>query len=211
MTLQAWLLFFVTAFAVSFTPGPVMMLAMTNGIRVGVRRTLFGVLGTSLGNFLLMLLSSLGLGALLYSSALLFDVVKWLGAAYLIFLGIQLWIAPAVAVAFDGAGAGRRYKPKSNRGLLLQSLFVSVSNPKGLLFFGALFPQFIERAHSQVMQFAVLSTTFLLIDGLWQVVYAMSGRRMVAWLKTPRRLRALNRASGTAFIGAGVFLSAMKK
>lgn len=211
MTLQTWLLFFVTAFAVSFMPGPVMMLAMTNGVSVGVRRTLFGILGTSLGNLLLMLLSSLGLDALLYSSALLFDMVKWLGAAYLIFLGIQLWIESVPTAAFDSAGAGPEPKPKSNGALFLQSLFVSVSNPKGLLFFGALFPQFIERTHSQTMQFAVLSTTFLLIDCVWQLVYSMSGRRMAAWLKTPRRLRLLNRASGAALIGAGMFLSAIKK
>ena len=208
MALETWILFVATAFVLSAIPGPIMILALTNGAQVGVRRTVCGILGTSSGNLLLMALSSVGLGALLYSSALAFALVKWLGAAYLIYLGIQLWRAPAVGIEAPIAAAGA---VRSKRGLFLQSFFVAVSNPKGLIFFGALFPQFIQPGVSQGAQFAILSLTFLAIDCVWQLVYSVGGNRIVGWLKTPRQGRWFNRANGGVLIGTGLLLSTMRK
>lgn len=208
MPLDLYLFFIVTAVVLSATPGPIMMLALRNGMGVGMRRSLFGVLGTSLGNVLLMTLSALGLGALLYSSIVLFEIVKWLGAAYLIYLGIQLWRTAATHSDIEAPVPART---RSNRGLFLQSLFVAVSNPKGLIFFGALFPQFMVSSASPLMQFALLGLTFLTIDCVWQCIYAAGGTRMMRWLRTPRHRTWFNRVSGGAFVGAGFLLAAMKK
>lgn len=206
ISFESFMLYLATVLVASASPGPVMLLAMTNGAQVGMRRTLAGIAGSSLGHLALMAVSFAGLSALLYSSAWLFDVLKWVGAAYLVYLGISLWRHTAVDIAvhddngraLNGAGA-----------LFMRAFMVAASNPKGLVFFGALFPQFIDARAPALPQWAVLAATFFLIDWYWQLAYAWSGRRLVRWLGARRR--AFNRVAAGLFVGAGVLLSATKR
>lgn len=206
MTLNIWLLFITTTFFVSATPGPNMLLAMTHGIHHGVRRTMATCAGLMTGLLLIMLTSAAGLGALLATSEILFSAVKYLGAAYLVFLGIKTWRAQPVALARQEAVSDSPPLARFRAGFL-----VSMSNPKAFIFFTALFPQFMNAHLPQKPQLAILAATFFVIETSWQFAYASGGARLSRWLSSERRLRLVNRCSGGAFIGAGILLSGVSR
>lgn len=179
-----------------------MMLAMSNGNVYGTRKALLGIAGTSLGNLLLMALSAGGVGALLQTSERLLPSLQWLGAAYLIYLGYRLaFTAPASRQHIAGGDYGTRQV--FSRGFL-----VAASNPKGIIFFGALFPQFITPdRHTLPVQLSLLAATFLLIDGLWQLLYAAGGNTLSNWLRNPARTGLINKISGGVLAGSGILIA----
>lgn len=208
MVLETWLLYVVTVFFVSATPGPNMLLALNHGIRFGVRHTLptiFGLL-TALG--LIMTGSALGLGALLATSELAFSVVKYAGAGYLIWLGIKTWRATPAPLDTGSHGAAPQGSPWRR---FATGFLVAMSNPKAFLFFAALFPQFMNASLPQGPQLAVLAATFYVIESSWQFAYASGGARLRHWLSSPLRLKWINRASGGAFGLAGVALTSITR
>ena len=202
MTLSTWLIYLATVLVVSATPGPNMLLAMTHGIRYGLRRTLPTLLGLLLALALIMTASAAGLGALLATSEWLFAGVKYAGAAYLLWLGIKTWRAEPQALdessdTLTGSGwTGFR-----------TGFLVAMSNPKAIVFFTALFPQFMDPAQPQGPQLLILAATFFVIETSWQCAYAAGGARLKAWLNSPRRLKLMNRVAGGSFIAAGVALT----
>lgn len=211
MALESWLLYVVTVFFVSATPGPNMLLAMTHGIHHGLRRTLATCLGLMCGLGLIMAGSVAGLGALLMASEQLFTAIKYVGAAYLIYLGIKTWRAtpqPVAELRDEGEVAS---KAVSSRAMFRTGMLVSLSNPKAFVFFAALFPQFLDATAPQGPQFAILVSTFVVIESAWQLIYAGGGARLAGWLNTAARLRMVNRLSGGAFVGAGLLLSAVSR
>ncbi len=196
---QLWLFFTVT-FIVSASPGPVMLSCMADAGRFGLAKSAYTMLGASAGNLVLMLLSALGLGLLVEQAAWVFHTIKWVGAAYLIYLGISLFLAqpqPMEASAF---------KVQSHH-LFGKALIVAVTNPKGLIYFGALFPQFIDIKAPMAGQFALLTLIFLLTDLVWMFIYAWGGSAIMRWLRSPDHQRWFNRVSGTALAAAGVALA----
>lgn len=207
MLFKTWLLFVTTVFFVSATPGPNMLLAMTHGIHHGVRRTVATCLGLMCGLGLIMVCSVAGLGALLAASEQLFSVVKYAGAAYLIYLGIKTWRAIPQQLKEVSEDDGKHMP----WGLFRTGFWVALSNPKAFIFFAALFPQFMDAKLSQAPQLAILSVTFFLIEACWQFVYASGGARLAGWLNTAHRLKLVNQLSGGAFVGAGVLLSAISR
>lgn len=207
MSLNAWLLYVATVFFVSATPGPNMLLAMTHGIRYGVRHTLPTLAGLLLALGIIMCGSALGLGALLATSELLFSVVKYAGAAYLVWLGIKTWRAPANPLQESTAAAvidtaWQRFRT---------GFLVAMSNPKAFVFFTALFPQFMNAQADQSVQLAILAATFFVIESTWQIVYATGGAKLKSWLNTPLRLQWLNRFAGGSFAVAGVALTSVSR
>lgn len=207
MSLNAWLLYVATVFFVSATPGPNMLLAMTHGIRYGVRHTLPTLAGLLLALGIIMCGSALGLGALLATSELLFSVVKYAGAAYLVWLGIKTWRAPASSLQESTAAAvidtaWQRFRT---------GFLVAMSNPKAFVFFTALFPQFMNAQADQSVQLAILAATFFVIESTWQIVYATGGAKLKSWLNTPLRLQWLNRFAGGSFAVAGVALTSVSR
>jgi threonine/homoserine/homoserine lactone efflux protein len=208
MTPESWLLYVVTVFFVSATPGPNMLLAMTHGIQYGLRRALVTSLGLMSGLGIIMAASSAGLGALLAASGEAFAIMKYAGAAYLIWLGVKVWRAEPQAVETVSAPGERGQTPWM---LFRTGVLVSLSNPKAFVFFTALFPQFLDAGRPQGPQFFVLVATFVVIESAWQVIYAGGGAKLARWLNTERRLRLVNRLSGAAFIGAGLLLTAVSR
>lgn len=209
MTMQTWLLFVVTVFFVSATPGPNMLLAMSHGIRYGLGGALPTLAGLLVALALIMAGSVAGLGAVLATSELLFSIVKYAGAAYLVWLGYQAWRAPVAeqAETNEAVAAG-----ESSRGQRFRTGFlVAMSNPKAFVFFTALFPQFMRADVPQLPQLVVLSATFFVIEVSWQLVYAFGGARLKHWLTSPRRLRLMNRFAGGSFMAAGVALSTVSR
>src|SRR5688572_25435745 len=174
MTWQTWFAYATLVLVVIITPGPAAALCMTHAAVNGRPRTLFTIGGLLLSSLTLIGLSAAGLGAALAASGTLFTIIKFAGAAYLVYLGVQIWRAPPPPVKPDhppSEGAARSSPSK----LLRTGYLVGVSNPKDLLFFGALFPQFMSTEADTVYQLAILSVTWLLIAGSIMFCYAVMG------------------------------------
>lgn len=199
MALHTWLLYLVAAIGLSLTPGPNSLLALTHGALHGHRRTLYTVAGGALGFVAVIALSMLGIGALLQASASALWVLKWVGGAYLVWLGIQLWRAPPLQLQ---ARADAPFPRRSQ--LFRQGLFAAVSNPKALLFYGAFLPQFLDPARSLWLQFAVMAGTFALIECVVEVLLARMAHRIRPVLE--RFGKRFNRVCGGAFAAMGVAL-----
>lgn len=199
---QLWLFTTITL-VLSASPGPVMLACMIDAGRYGFTKSLFTMLGASTGNLVLMLLSALGLGLLVEQAEWIFHTIKWLGAAYLIYLGIQLMLAPPLSVDIEA----RQIRSSQ---LFAKALIVAVTNPKGLIYFGALFPQFIDINRSMPPQFGLLTLIFLSMDFIWMSIYAVGGRGIMHWLKSPAHQRWFNWISGGALILAGGALAFTK-
>lgn len=206
MSIAEFTLFLSITFIVSASPGPIMLSCMSNGGRYGLAKSFAGMMGASLGNLVLVLLTALGFGLLVSSSDVLFNTIKWLGALYLMYLGVQIIRQPA-----PPSSRPELQTRQTQRSLWLSSFFIAISNPKGLIYFAALFPQFIHYEQPLLWQFSLLTATFLLTDLLWMLVYAAAGQRIMVWLKTPRHQTIFNTLSGLALIVVGLLLAATGK
>ena len=202
--------FFVTAFVVSMTPGPNMLLAMSLGLRYGVRRAAWGGLGMCVALTLMATLSVLGLGALLAASEPAFQAVKWAGVAYLTWLGIAAWRAPVPDGSPRATGAAAAEEAPAHR-LFLRGLLVAFSNPKALVFMAALFPQFIDPAAPLAPQLVALVAIMVVIEFGWIMAYATGGNSIGARLTSGSAARTLNRLTGGLMIGAGGLLALARR
>ena len=196
---QLWL-FITLTFFVSASPGPVMLSCMADAARFGLRHSLFTMLGASSGNLVLMLLSALGLSLLVAQAQWIFHGIQWLGAAYLMYLGYQLMRAAPLSVAQVAQQVRRDH-------LFGKAFLVAITNPKGLIYFGALFPQFIDVQQPMAMQFTWLTLIFLAMDLLWMLAYAAGGRMLMHWINSPRHQRWFNYCCGGALVLAGIALA----
>lgn len=199
MSLETWLIYFAATVALSLTPGPNGLLALTHGALYGVRKTLFTVLGGVLGFVLIIALSMFGIGALLGASAGLLTAMKWIGGAYLVWLGIQVWRSPAPSVDIQQSSHSR-----SGISLFRQGLLSAVVNPKVLLFFAAFLPQFIDPGRSLVVQFVVMALTFAIVELLTEILIASLAQRVRNWLR--RSGRKFNQSCGGLFMLIGAWL-----
>lgn len=199
MAWHTWLIYLIAAVGLSLTPGPNSLLALTNGALHGHRRTLWTVAGGALGFVAVIALSMLGIGALLQASASALLVLKWVGGAYLVWLGIQLWRAPPLQLQ---PSADTPFARRSQ--LFRQGLFAAVSNPKALLFYGAFLPQFLDPARSLWPQFAVMAGTFAAIECVVEYLLARMAHRIRPVLEGYGK--RFNRICGGAFAAMGVAL-----
>jgi len=200
MALHSWLLYLVAAFGLSLTPGPNSLLVLTHGALHGHRRTLYTVAGGALGFVALIALSMMGIGALLKASVHALLVLKLVGGAYLVWLGIQLWRAPAIHLRPDAV----QRATVRGREMFRQGLLTAVSNPKALLFYGAFLPQFIDPARDLLTQFIVMATIFVAVEILVEYLLALLAHRLRPWLE--RAGRNFNRVCGGMFAAMGVAL-----
>lgn len=206
MTLSTWLLYSAAVFVLTVTPGPSVLMCVSTSVKLGVRPALLASLGSTTAIVGLMLLSALGLGTALAASEVLFTAIKWLGAAYLAYLGVTALLSSATDIAVSGA-----VQASSGSRLFGQGFLVGASNPKALLFFGALFPQFLDPGTPQAPQFLVLGATFIMFELGWLTIYALSASRARHWLQHPRRARLFNSATGVVFLGAAALLATSRR
>ena len=203
MTFAHWLLYLAAATGLSLTPGPNGLLCLTHGACFGFRPTVHTVLGGALGFFVLIAASLAGMGALLAASEQAFTIAKWIGAAYLVYLGIRVWRSPPPFAALDRMPAhGTRARPWR---MFREGFLVAVSNPKGLIFFAAFFPQFIVPSASYATQLAVFGGTFVVVEVIYELMLVHLAQRIAPWLA--RHGRWFNRAAGGTFIGIGAVLT----
>ncbi|MDR6889019.1 MULTISPECIES: LysE family translocator [Variovorax] len=201
MTLATALLFSIVALAAIATPGPTVLLALSNGSRRGVRGALPGILGAVLSDFVLVGAVALGLGALLAASEFWFSMLKWVGAVYLAWLGIRMLRSKGGSFDAPRANAGEPSPgiPNEGRKVFLKSFLVAVTNPKGYLFCSALMPQFIDPSAAQGMQYAIISVLFASLDAAVMLFYAFVGARAMRLL-TAAAARWIDRTCGAMLL-----------
>ena len=208
MSLQTWLAFFAAAWLISLSPGAGAISCMAAGLRYGLARAMWNIFGLILGIMLVLVLVAAGLGALLAASAIAFTIVKWLGVAYLVWLGVQQWRAPAMAV---DPGAATGTLDGTRRQLFVRGFLVNATNPKGIVFMLAVLPQFIDPARPQVAQYALCAATLMFTDLVVDVGYAAFAARALRLLRKPRQIRTLNRTFGGLLMAMGVLLATFKR
>ena len=229
MSWHLFAVFFASTFLISATPGPNMLLAFQYGMNYGVKRTLWTLAGLSLGLFVLLLSTLLGLDVISRQSPWLLTIIKAVGAVYLIYLGISSWrdagdgslmsdakelSAEVEADYADYAAAeGRTDTPQprslssaavkagpSNLTLFRTGVWVSLSNPKAILFFAAFFPKFINFSAPLWPQYILLTIGLFMSETIWQIVYTLGGKKLASWLDVGDRLAWLNRGCGIIFV-----------
>ena len=199
MELTNWLIYFAAVLGLTLTPGPNGLLALTHGAIFGSRKTIATILGGSVGFATVIGLSMFGIGALLAASAQLLIVMKFLGGAYLIWLGIQVWRSPSL-----GDSSPKAVSDVSSASLFRQGALAALTNPKGILFFVAFLPQFIDPAISLITQFVVMAATFVVIEFIYEYVVASLANRIKPWLA--KFGKKVNRVFGGIFMAIGVAL-----
>lgn len=199
MSFETWLIYLVATIGLSLAPGPNGLLALTHGALYGRNKAVFTIAGGITGFVTVMALSMFGIGALLQASVGWLTALKWLGGAYLVWLGIQVWRSPPIALDTADAAAGA-----SGAALFGQGALSALTNPKTLLFFAAFLPQFIDPARSLFVQFAIMAGTFAVIEIATEFVIATMAQRISPWLA--RVGRRFNRACGGLFAAIGIAL-----
>ena len=205
MTIETWLAFAAASAVLLVIPGPTVLLVVSYALGQGWRSALPTAVGVALGDFTAMTLSMLGVGALLAASATVFTLLKWLGAAYLVWLGIKLWRAGATLDARPRTDVASAAK------MVGHAWIVTALNPKSLTFFVAFLPQFLDPAADFLAQMAVLETTFLLLAFANAFGYALVASRARAAVASPDVIRIFNRVGGGILIGAGVLAAAARR
>jgi len=197
--LNTWLIYAAAAAGLSLTPGPNGLLALTHGALHGVRKTLFTIAGGALGFTSVIAVSLFGIGALLAAASELLVVLKWVGGAYLVWLGIGVWRSPAM-----GATQGPDQRVITRVNVFRQGLLASITNPKGILFFVAFLPQFLSEDIPLLTQFLVMAITFVGIEIITETVIALGAAKIQPLLA--RFGKRFNRVFGAMFMLIGVLL-----
>jgi threonine/homoserine/homoserine lactone efflux protein len=198
MTIETWLAFAAASAVLIVIPGPTILLVVSYALGQGWRTALPMAVGVALGDFTAMSLSFLGLGALLAASASVFTALKWAGAAYLVWLGTKLWRAGGALEATPRTDAASGLK------MMAHAWLVTALNPKGLTFFIAFLPQFIDPKAPLLPQISVFAVTFLVLAFTNAFVYALVASRARSVVRNPRAIGLINKAGGSLLIGAGI-------
>lgn len=204
MTFEWWLTYLITTIILSLSPGSGAINTMTTAINYGYRKTFSSITGLQAGLTIHIILVGIGLGTLFSRSVLAFEMLKWAGATYLIWLGIQQWRA---AGSIDLNTQGKN--PPDSK-LFKRAVLVNLTNPKSIVFLAALFPQFINPAQPQVMQYLVLGVTTVVVDIIVMIGYATLATRIAIWIKKPHQVKALNRVFGSLFVLVAALLASAR-
>jgi threonine/homoserine/homoserine lactone efflux protein len=205
MTLAHWLAFAAASGILLAIPGPTVLLVISYALGHGRRPAAAIVAGVALGDATAMTASMVGLGALLAASARLFTVLRWIGGAYLIYLGVKLWRAPVGTPATDDP------PPVRPRHMFWHAYVVTTLNPKGIIFFVAFVPQFLVAGQPFWPQVVVLEGTFVTLAIVNSALYSLLASAARQKLRAPRVQRAVNRSGGSILVGAGLFAAVWRR
>jgi homoserine/homoserine lactone efflux protein len=208
MELHTWLAFFAAVWGIALSPGNGAILCMSHGLSYGLRASTVTILGLQLGVFVVLLISALGLGALLLASETLFTAVKWIGAAYLAWLGIQLWRAP-VQTNPDGIA---KVAPMSAKNRFMLGFFTNVTNPKGIVFMVAVLPQFMNpQSPNRALEIAIMAVTMFVVDCLVMHGYAGLASKLARVFVDAKAVRWQNRVFGAVLVAVGAAVLLVKR
>jgi threonine/homoserine/homoserine lactone efflux protein len=205
---HTWWLFATATFFISAAPGPNMLLILSQSVRFNIHSAVWGALGCLTALLIMQTASAAGLGVLLRSSPAVFEILRWGGALYLIYLGLRIFLAP-VSTQRDMENVASVAQPTALT-LFKTGFMTAASNPKALLFAAAFFPQFLNPSLPQLPQFGILLSTFVVIETSWYLVYAIGGQKLAVYLKRASVLKIFNRVTGAVFIGFAAIMAGMK-
>lgn len=194
MDMHLWLPYLLASLLTAFSPGQAVLLAVSNTLQHGGKRAMLGSIGNAAGICIVASVALAGVASLLQAWPAAFLVLKVAGSGYLVYLGIRQWFAATAAAQ----QAGRR------NGLFTQGMLVALTNPKGLLFFAALFPQFVRADRPLLEQFLILTGTFIACAIAAHATFVLIAHHVRSWLAEPRRLAIMRKVSGIAFIAIGL-------
>lgn len=208
MSFEVWFYYLIAILVLTASPGPSVLLCLTKSVTLGFRSSFFSAIGSLTAIFIILSLSFTGLGLIVAESEIAFNAIKWCGAAYLIYLGYK------AITSKQGS-----YEIQSNTSEVLSNwsshyisgFIVGASNPKAIVFFTALFPQFINPEGSMVLQYLIFASTFIVLELFWLLLYSYMGLRSSRWLLKEGRAKVFNRITGGVFISAGLLLSNTSK
>lgn len=204
MELSTWLLFVGVAFITTFSPGPAVLLAISNSLHFGLRTTVYSTLGNELGLLVIASIAILGLGAVLSASTTFFFILKIVGAGYLIYLGVRQWHSKSKL--FSQVADKNSQEAQSDMLSFSQGFLVATTNPKAILFFTALLPQFISVDKPLVLQFSLLIATFSFSSTCALIGYGLLADHSKQWFSTEKRMSLFNRIFGGLFVALGLGL-----
>ncbi len=208
MSIEHWLAFVAASAVLLAIPGPTILLVISYALTHGRKVAGATVAGVALGDFTAMTASMLGLGALLATSAALFTLLKWVGAAYLIYLGIKLWRAPVATTAID---AGQEIPVVRPWRVFLHTYAVTALNPKSIVFFVAFLPQFLDLARPLFSQMVIFEVTFLVLATLNATLYGLLASAARNTIRRPSVQTVVNRTGGSLMIGAGLLSLGLRR
>ncbi len=207
MATELWLTFFGAAIAISVSPGAGAIQSMATGLTQGVRRGYWNILGLEIGLMLQLTMVAIGLGAAVANSILAFTIIKWIGVAYLVYLAVRQWRTATIDL--------REQVGKAVQGgrtaLVVRGFLVNATNPKGLVFFLAVTPQFVVPTAPLLPQYLAIGATMIAVDLVVMGLYTGLASRLLDWLHTPRQQTILNRVFSGLFAAAAVVLSFVRR
>jgi homoserine/homoserine lactone efflux protein len=205
MSIESWIIYLVLVIAATATPGPAVLFIVSSSTLYGWKKATYAALGNVIGLFCMGIIAIAGLGAILNTSVACFNILKYSGAAYLVYLGFKL--------VYNKNSNLSSFKKQislseiSSHKLFFQALLVAISNPKAIVFLTALLPQFINVEGALLPQFAILIATLMFFSFFFLMLYSLLVQRFQGWLNKSARMRSFNRASGAVFIGFGLLLA----
>ena len=206
MSIEMWIAYVIAAMIVLVIPGPTILLVISQAIAHGRKSAIPLAAGVTLGDFTAMTFSLLGLGAILAASAALFSILKMIGAAYLVYLGVKLWRSNS-----ENHEINFTAEKTSNSSLFKSAFIVTALNPKGIVFFVAFLPQFVNPQSQTMPQLLILGGTFLLLASINAMLYALFAGHLRDTMQNAKVRRWFNRCGGSALIGAGIFTAAIQR
>lgn len=208
MDFTLWLAFASASVALLLIPGPTVLVVLSYALSKGRPVAVASALGVALGDLIAMTASLLGLGALVMASATLFTALKWVGAAYLLWLGIKLWRS---ASATSGLEQLVRTEAVNARGVFGHTAVVTALNPKSIAFFIAFVPQFISPGDALAPQFVILISTFVALAAVNALAYALLADRLRLWISRPKAIAHLTRVGGAALVAMGLATAVLRR
>ncbi|MBF8708832.1 LysE family transporter [Pseudomonas putida] len=207
MSMEVWLGFFAACWVISLSPGAGAIASMSSGLQYGFWRGYWNALGLQLGLIVQIAIIAAGVGAILATSATAFQIIKWFGVAYLVYLAYKQWRALPMDMS-DESAVRPIGKPLS---LVFRGFLVNVSNPKALVFMLAVLPQFINPHEPLLPQYVAITVTMVTVDMLVMAGYTGLAARVLRLLRTPKQQKRLNRTFAGLFIGAATFLATLRR
>ncbi|BDR12096.1 homoserine/homoserine lactone efflux protein [Vibrio sp. STUT-A11] len=204
MDTHVWFAYLVTAIVFSLAPGSGTVNSISNGLSYGTRKSLGAIMGLQIGLAIHIAMVGAGIGALVAQSATAFAVIKWVGAAYLVWLGFQKWRDTSGLVAAESQ------KEMSATALMYKAILINLTNPKSIVFLVALFPQFIDPAKDQLTQLLVLGVTTVAVDSFVMLGYTSLASKMGRFIRSDKIMTNINKVFGSMFMGCGALLAAAK-
>lgn len=203
MAFDVWLGFFAACWVISLSPGAGAIASMSSGLQFGFLRGYWNVIGLQIALAAQILIVAAGVGAVLTTSALAFNLIKWFGVAYLIYLAIKQWQQRPSEIKTDQE-VDHQVHPLS---MMVKGFLVNISNPKAIIFMLAVLPQFIDPTKTLVPQYSMMMVTMIAVDMIVMAGYTCLAAKVLLFLRSPRQQRILNRSFASMFVGAASLLS----